>query len=245
MMIMTTTYEALNTSRCVHVQLFTLQSVQERRGAGYSWDPEQETSTVWSRVLESETEPETVDLSFLLSLKTSEQHNQKLPIDVCQPLPKVVLVFLWLGETLSVHIEGSEDRGRQCDGYSDACSASLNEALCLPGHIQYLNTLGNGFVILSFKKLKPELCLWWAFWIQSPRHSSWHLEDMEPVLAAVNSESEYSCLVRTPIRKKRMWVKSTLCCCWGRMMSPLLYSALVKPTVSPVFTSQCHSFRCL
>ena len=46
MMIMTTTYEALNTSRCVHVQLFTLQSVQERRSAGYSWDPEQETSTV-------------------------------------------------------------------------------------------------------------------------------------------------------------------------------------------------------
>ena len=110
---------------------------------------------------------------------------------------------------------------------------------------QYLNTLGNGFVILSFKKLEPELCLWWAFWIQSPRRSSWYLEDMEPVLAAVNSESEYSCLIRTPIRKKRMWVKSTLCCCWGRMMSPLLSSALVKPTVSLVFTSQCHSFRCL
>lgn len=111
-MIMTTTYEALNTSRCVHLQLFTLHSVQGRRGAGYSWNPEQETNTVWWRVVESGTEPETVDLSLLLSLKTAEQHNQRLPIDVCQPLLKVVLVFLWLGETLSVHIEGSEDRSR-------------------------------------------------------------------------------------------------------------------------------------
>ena len=44
--IMTTAYEALNTSRCVHPQLFTLHSIQERRGAGYSWDPEQETNTI-------------------------------------------------------------------------------------------------------------------------------------------------------------------------------------------------------
>ena len=61
-------------------------------------------------MVESGTEPETVDLSLLLSLKWHNQwHNQRLPIDVCQPLPKVVPVFLRLVETLDVHIEGSED----------------------------------------------------------------------------------------------------------------------------------------
>lgn len=44
--IMTTAYQALNASRCVYPQLFTFHSIRKRRGAGYSWDPEQETNTV-------------------------------------------------------------------------------------------------------------------------------------------------------------------------------------------------------
>lgn len=46
---------------------------------------------------------------------------------------------------------------------------------------------------------------------------------------------EDSCLVRIHIGKKRVWVKSTPCCFWGRMMSLLLL----------LYTSQGHPESCI
>lgn len=94
-MIMTTTYEAKYLQVCPFAVVYSSACLSGRKCRLFLLESRAESEhSLMTGGGVTRTEPETVDLSLLLSLKTAEQHNQRLPIDVCQPLLKVVLVFL-------------------------------------------------------------------------------------------------------------------------------------------------------